>query len=60
MNIPGSVKEETRTQTSTNSEPNVHVLGLHQKILQADDWESFLSNGDNKNNLIALFVKFFW
>ena len=36
----------------------VYVLGLHQIILQADGWESFLSNGDNKNNLIVLFVKF--
>ena len=34
------------------------MLGLHQKMLQADGWERFLSNGDNKNNLIALFIKF--
>lgn len=34
------------------------MLGLHQKMLQGDGWESFLSNGDNKNNLIALFIKF--
>ena len=57
-NIPRSVKEGTRTQRSTNPGPNVHVLGLHQKMLQAGGWERFWSNGDNKNILIALFVKF--
>ena len=27
-------------------------------MLQANGWGHFLSNGDNKSNLIALFVKF--
>ena len=56
MNITLNVKEETRTQKSTNPVPNVHMLGL-LKMPQADAWERFLSNGDNKNNLIALFIK---
>ena len=46
MNIPRSVKEGTRKQRSTNPGPN------------DDGWKRFLGNGDNKNNLIALFVKF--
>ena len=46
MNIPRSVKEETRTQRSTNPGPK-------------DGWKRFLSNSDNKNNLIALFAIFF-
>ena len=33
------------------------MLGLHQEMLQADGWGCFLSNGDNKNHLIALFVQ---
>ena len=36
----------------------LNVLGLYQKILQTDAWERFLRNGDNENNLIALFLKF--
>ena len=58
MYIPRSVKERIRGQRSANPGPNVHVMGLHQKMPQGDDWERFLSNGDNKNKLIALFVKF--
>ena len=46
MNIPRSVKEGTCWQRRTNPGPN------------DDGWKRFLSNGDNKNNLIALFVKF--
>ena len=42
----------------TNPGPNVHVLGLHQKMRKTDGWERFLSDGDNKNNIIALFLKF--
>ena len=52
MNIPRTVKEGSRTQRASNRGPNVHVLGLHQKIPQVDGWKSFLSNEDNKNNLI--------
>ena len=36
MNILRSVKEVTRRQRSTNPRPNVHVLGLHQKLPPAD------------------------
>ena len=50
--------EGTRGKRSTNLAPNNHVLGLHQKIPQSDRWESLFSNGNNKNNLIVLFVKF--
>ena len=47
MNIPRSVKNRELTDNrSTNPGPN------------DDGWKSFLSNGDTKNNLIALFVKF--
>ena len=46
MSIPRSVKEGTSRQRSTNTGPN------------DDGWKHFLSNGDTKNNLIALFVKF--
>ena len=52
MNIPRTVKEGSRTQRGSNPGPNVHVLGLHQEIPQVDGWKSFLSNDDNKNNLI--------
>ena len=45
MNMPRSVKEETRTQRSTNPGPK-------------DGWKCFFSNSDNKNNLIALFAIF--
>ena len=50
--------EGTRGKRSTNPVPNDHVLGLHQKMPQADGWESLFSNGNKKNNLIVLFVKF--
>ena len=33
------------------------MLGLHQKMSEADSWESFLSNDDNKKEPFALFVK---
>ena len=46
MSIPRSVKQGTSRQRSTNTGPN------------NDGWKHFLSNGDTKNNLIALFVKF--
>ena len=46
MNIPRNVKEGTHKQRSTNPRP------------KDDGWKRFLSNADNKNNLIALFVKF--
>ena len=58
MYTPRSIKEGTHRQGSTNPGPSVHALGLHQKMLQAKGWERFLSNGDNKNNLIAVFAKF--
>ena len=47
MNIPRSVKNrELADNRSTNPGPN------------DDGWKRFLSNGDTKNTLIALFVKF--
>ena len=46
MNTPKSVKQETRRQRSTNPGPN------------DNGWKPFLSNGNNKSKLIALFVKF--
>ena len=58
MYIQASVKEATRALRSTNPGPKVCVLNLHQKIPQADGWEKFLSNGDNKNNLLTFFVRF--
>lgn len=58
MYIPRSVKEGTRRQRSTSPGPNVHAIGLHQKMLHTEGWERFLSNADNKSNFIALFVKF--
>ena len=58
MYIQASVKEATRALRSTNPGPKVRVLNLHQKIPQADGWEKFLSNGDNKNNLLTFFVRF--
>ena len=51
------MKKSTNT-LFTIAGPNAHVLGLHQKMLQADGWKGFLSNSDNKNHLIALLVKF--
>ena len=54
--IPRSVKEGTRRKRSTNPGPNFYVLGLHQKMSEADSWERFLSN-DDKKEPFALFVK---
>ena len=34
------------------------MLGLHQEILQVDGWENFSNNGDKKNSLIVLSIKF--
>ena len=53
MYIPRSVKEGTRRQRSTNPGPNVHVLGLYQKMQPTDGWELFLSYGDEKTTLIS-------
>ena len=41
MYIPRIVKEGTRRQRSTNPGSYLHVLGLHQKMSQADGWELF-------------------
>ena len=57
-NIPSSVKGRNRTHWSTNPRPSIHVLGLHQEILQVDGWENFSNNGDKKNSLIVLSIKF--
>ena len=46
INIPRSVREGNCRQRSTNSGPKDNA------------WKRFLSNVDNKNILIALFVKF--
>ena len=53
MYIPRSVKEGTRRQRSTNPGPNVHVLGLYQKMQPTDGWERFLSYGDEKTTLFS-------
>ena len=58
MYIPRSVKEGTRRQRSTSPGPNVHAIGLHQKMLHTEGWERYLSNTENKSNFIALFAKF--
>ena len=58
MYVPICVKERTKRQRGCNPGQYVHVLSLHQKMLQVDGWERFSSNGYNKNNLIALFVNF--
>ena len=49
--------EETQMLREKTLRPNVHVLGLHKKIQQGNSWKPFLSNGDNQNILIALFVE---
>ena len=58
MYVEKSVKEGTRRQRGCKPGPRVHVSGLHQNMPQGEAWQHFLSNGDNKNNLITVFVEF--
>ena len=55
--ISRCIKAGTSRQRSTNPRPNVNVLGLHQKLSQRGN-VLFLSSGDSKSKLVALFIKF--
>ena len=52
------VKEGTRRQRGGEPGPRTFISGLQQKIPQGDKWLSLLSNGENKTDLIHLFVNF--
>ena len=53
-----SVKEGTRRQRGGEPGPRTFISGLQQKMPQGDKWLSLLSNGENKTDLIHLFVNF--
>ena len=51
-----SVKEGTRRQPGDEPGLRTFISGLQQKMPQGDKWLSLLSNGENKTDLIHLFV----
>ena len=53
-----SVKEGTRRHRGGNPGPRTFPSGFKQKMPQGEKWLAFLSNTDNKNDLISLFVKY--
>ena len=56
--IERSVKEGTRQNRAGDPGPRTYITGFHQKMPQGQRWLQLLNNGDNKNELISLFVKF--
>ena len=56
--IERSVKEGTRQNRAGDPGPRTFITGFHQKMPQGLRWLQLLNNGDNKNELISLFVKF--
>ena len=53
-----SAKEGTRRQCGGEPGPTPLISDLHQIMTQSDKWLSLLSNGENKIDLIHLFVNF--
>ena len=56
--IERSVKEGTRQNRAGDPGPRTYITGFHQKMPQLQRWLQLLNNGDSKNELISLFVKF--
>ena len=52
------VKEGVKQQKGNKTRPRVHVLTSPQKMPQGEASQRFLSNDNNRNNLISIFVKF--
>ena len=53
-----SAKEGTRRKCGSESGPTPFISDLQQIMPQSDKWLSLLSNGENKIDLIHLFVNF--
>lgn len=51
------VKEGAKQQKGNKTRPRVHVLTPPQKMPQGEASQRFLSNDNNRNNLISFFVK---
>ena len=52
------VKEGVKQQKGNKTRPRVHVLISPQKMPQGEASQRLLSNDNNRNNLISIFVKF--
>ena len=53
-----SVKEGTRRHRGGNPSPCTFPSGFKQKMPQGERLLGFLSNTDNKNDRISLFIKY--
>ena len=51
-------ERKARPQRGSKLGSRVHALTLQQKMPQGEAWQRFLSNDDNKNYLISIFLGF--
>ena len=54
--IERSVEEGTQQNRAGDPGPR-NITGFHQKMPQLQRWLQLLNNGDNKNELISLYVR---